>query len=235
MPFEKLKNPPLIETICEFRFSQDMPWDSTVAGMLLPHLESEFPVVKDSQPISTPFGEGPSRTQFWSKDESALVQVGDRLLSANLMGSYGGWENSFRPLICFVLDIFRKVKPHFKLERVGLRYINRIPMLDSLKIEDFIHIVPNFQGHLDKPLQSLFQRYELLHEDPPGRLIHQSGISRVLGEIALMLDLDFVSENVSGLENENNFGEWIEAAHSCIINSFNDSVAKTQFKKMKEG
>ncbi|MGQ0654564.1 MAG: TIGR04255 family protein [Betaproteobacteria bacterium] len=40
---KKYKNPPIIEAICEFRFSETSPWDLTIPGLIYELVKDKFP------------------------------------------------------------------------------------------------------------------------------------------------------------------------------------------------
>lgn len=248
MAFEKLKSAPLIETICEFRFASSVPWDATIPGLIYKLVQAEFSVVSGPEApafeveVDPQFGptavrrREPTRTRFHRPDKSALLQVDTRMLSVNHFAPYPGWEQGFRPLIFQALRVFREVLAEFELSRIGLRYVNRIALRpEDPDLDRYLTPVPRFRGKLERPVQNMFQRYELVHDAPPGTLIHQTGIVRSVQNTAFFLDLDFASHEVGHLRSDEEIAVWLEAAHACVIESFNDSITPELYEKFRRG
>lgn len=239
---DKLKSPPLIEALCEFRFSSKEDWDWTVPGRLYDELKDEFPergqihaveVRLDTKQLSQG---GVERVQMKRKDGSAMVQVGPHLLVVNHLLPYSDWDEFLR-LIINVLKKYTDLATHAPFERIGLRYINQIPIKND-ELHDvgrYIVLVPPIPKAIERPLNSFYQRYDLVHADPEGVLIHQTGVAKSqAGLLNIMLDLDFGSSKVSHL-NKNSIGEWLTKAHRQIEIAFTESVEAEMLKKMKEG
>lgn len=239
---EKLKSPPLIEALCEFRFSATEDWDWTVPGRLYDELKDEFPergqvqaveLRLDTKQVSQGVVE---RVQMKRKDGSAMVQVGPHLLIVNHLLPYSDW-NEFLTLIIRVLEKYTNLATHAPFERIGLRYINQIPIQNEEQYEIGKHVtlVPPVPKAIERPLASFYQRYELKHDDPEGVLIHQTGIAKnPSGQSNVMLDLDFGASKVSHLDISS-IGDWLTKAHRQIEIAFTESVEAELLKKMKEG
>lgn len=245
---EKLKSPPLIEALCEFRFAGDPSWDWVIPGQLYDKIGQEFSeraqikglgvlveAAAQEQPIAT-IHTGPERVQLKRKDGSAMVQVGPHLLAVNHLRPYPNWE-TFADLVMRIFGVYRTLAPQFRLERVGLRYINQIDLPKSpFQMKSLITLAPPLTGALDRPLKSYYQRYEIEQDNPKGLLIHQTGI-RVNQEDALILvlDLDFGSTQVQSLEKIEDVRVWLDTAHDRVYEAFVSSLNPQQYEKMKRG
>jgi uncharacterized protein (TIGR04255 family) len=127
--------------------------------------------------------------------------------------------------------------PASSFQRVGLRYINQIllPGERDLDIDSFITLNPPIPPDIDRTLLNFYQRYELLHDDPEGVLIHQTGMqSAEEGRGALVLDLDF-GTLPDATPEVSKAGPWLSAAHDRIEEAFVASVNPVLLKKMKKG
>jgi len=246
MAFEKLKTCPLIETVCELRFAQSVPWDASVTGLLQEQLKARFPVVErpSGKHVEVMLGKGSpsvheiesSRTQFFSADKRALIQTDSRMVSANRLAPYEGWEASFLPIIQEMLKAVRAVRPSFELSHVGLRYINGIPLRpDDADLEHYLTILPRLKGRLERPLRGFFHRYELAHDDFGAALVLQAGLRRETGKTVVMLDLDCVSLKAAELKTDDAIRAWLERAHACVIESFNASITADLLERLKKG
>lgn len=239
---DKLKSPPLIEALCEFRFSAKEDWDWTVPGRLYDELKDEFPergqinaveVRLDTKQLSQG---GVERVQMKRKDGSAMVQVGPHLLVVNHLLPYSDWKE-FLKLIINVLKKYTDLATHAPFERIGLRYINQIPIKNEERYEvgRYIVLAPPIPKTIERPLANFYQRYELKHDDPDGILIHQTGVAKSQsGQLNIMLDLDFEASKVSHLD-KNSVGDWLTKAHRQIEIAFMKSMEPELLRKMKEG
>jgi len=165
-----------------------------------------------------------------------MVQVGQNLLAINHFPPYPSWEE-FRALILRVWNDYQAVTGETMLQRIGLRYINQIPLApENVPIEHWITLDPPLKGALDHPLRGFYQRYELEQTDPEGVLIHQTGIQNVEGEITLLvLDLDFASTQVSHLKQVEAVQTWLDAAHTRVYEAFVASLNPDFYEKLKRG
>lgn len=245
---EKLLSPPLIEALCEFRFKESDKWDWTIPGRLFDQIKSEFNLrtqvnalgvqvsLGSGRPITSHIETSPERLQFKRSDGSAMVQIGPHLLTVNHLRPYPQWEN-FLKLILRILTTYWQIMEQAPLDRIGLRYINQILLpSDQVDLRTIITTDPQLKGPLNKPLVGFYQRYELRYEEPPGVLIHQTGIQPASdGTPNLMLDLDFGSQTVSDLGSTNEIQDWLVKAHDHVYEAFRASLVPVVYNKMKKG
>lgn len=245
---EKLKAPPLVEALCEFRFAAGTSWDWTVPGRLYERIKDDFPersevgshfglvVAPPGQPIHIPPPAGaPERVQLKRKDGSALVQVAPYRLVINQLRPYKSWE-SFRELIVNIFQEYTEIVSSVEVEQVGLRYINQIPMIPPYQSYiDTVTVRPNFRSPLAQPLKSFFQRYELEYDNPRGVLIHQTGTTEIDGRTVIILDLDFVSQDTRRLSSMEDIKRFLDAAHERIGEAFIVSIDPTLYERLRRG
>jgi len=246
--FEPLAKPPLVEAICEFRFEPSEQWDLTVPGRLYDRIQDDFPHRETVQGVgftlhvgqgveaSVPTVQGSlDRVLMAREDGSVLVQTGPHLLVINHRLPYPGWED-FHALISTVLETYLDLVPS-SFERVGLRYINQIPvpLTEGVEIGSLIALDPPIPPEMERPLANFYQRYELRHDNPVGILIHQTGMQLTQeNETVLMLDLDFGSlpearPDMGGAD------AWLRSAHDRIEEAFRASVNPGLLDRMKRG
>ena len=246
MAFEKLKTCPLIETVCEFRLADTVSWDDTVAAKLHDHLKADFPLAQalSGKNVEITFGpkgpavneSAPSRKQFFSADKLALIQADTRMVSANRLAPYRGWETDFLPIIRRALEAMRDVRPGFALARIGLRYINSITLRpDDLDLDHYLTILPRLTGRLERPLQGFFARYELSHAEIGAALLLQAGLRREGAQTKVVLDLDCMTLKASELKTDKEIEAWLDGAHACVIESFNASITADLLGRLKKG
>lgn len=219
----RFRHPPLAEAVCEFRFAKTSGWDWTVPGRLHERIRDRFPRVRQVVSPAIVIGEpGPAspeqveRLQFVSEDGSRLVQSGPRLLSVNVLAPYPGWE-TFLDLIIAIFRHQAGLLPRSEIERIGLRYINRIDVGGKTE-KAFLSVLPEIDEIFGSHAHTFYERYELNYSDPEGTLIFQAGT--VLDpRRALMIDLDFSRHHIGMLEADE-LKRWLEKAHDRIEEVF---------------
>jgi uncharacterized protein (TIGR04255 family) len=243
---ELLKNPPLVEAVCEFQFDPSSKWDWTLPGRLFDKIGKEFSERMDVHRMgltiqqasgkvsqSSIIEAGPDRIQLKRPDGSAMIQVGPRQLIINHLRPYPNW-NPFRELILRMYETYNSLIEGSSLGRIGLRYINQIE-LTGKDYKEIINVWPTFSHSLKKEVSTLFQRYELKHDNPEGLLIHQTGLIQVEDKNMLVLDLDFVASSVSSITSRKHVADWLDQAHDRVEESFIDSLTPSAYKRLKEG
>jgi len=245
---EKLKYSPLIEALCEFRFVPSSSWDWTIPGRLYAEIGKEFPeraqveglavqlVLGREKTSAQPVTRGTERVQMKRADGAAMVQVGPHLLVVNHLRPYTSWE-TFRPMILDVYAKHDRIAGPAKVARIGLRYINRIQLPDSgCRLEEFTTLDPHLTGVLDRPLNGMYQRFELAQEKPKAILVVQVGTqgSKEEGSF-MMLDFDIGSPPDQEFSDKQSVESWLNDAHERVDDAFFAAVATPLLEKFRRG
>ena len=247
---EPLKEPPLIEAICELRFVKNPFDDVELVEGLCRRLANDFPqrtdvpvtlvnvaLARDAAPnISTPNG---SRVvQLKRADASAMAQLAPRALVVNHLRPYASWPQ-FRGLITDVVKAFRELAPAMTHEQIGLRYINfhALPAVAAdVRVQDWLRVAPPTGAPLDRAMRGYLQRYEMVVEDPPATtFIHQVGTALLPDRaFGIMLDLDF-SSATPAVDSAEQLVAWLDRAHAAISDAFVRSITDSAYTRFKEG
>lgn len=229
---ERLASPPLIEALCEFFFGPPTTWDWTLPGSFYAQIRDEFPDKTQKDPAVTfrfhgsptsivvpPTARFPERVQFSRRDGSAMVQVAPNLLVVNHLRPYEDWER-FRELIVRMFTRYSSLMGPWKVQRTGLRYINRLPLPGGPRdLSDVVTVVSqSWSGLQARTLSRFYQKYELEYDDPTGTLVHQTGTVRDGDEESAMLDLHFISE--CEVDDVTVLVPWLDQAHDRIGEAF---------------
>jgi uncharacterized protein (TIGR04255 family) len=214
-------NDPIQEAICEFRFRTPQQGWSLLPGQLFDRLKDEYPAepgqdlpqlippgVVAPNPNALPLGiqiaiggPPPGRVRLASSDGSRLLLIGQGSFSVHAGRPYPLWE-TFSASIERALSAFSDVHPSFDIDRIGLRYINRIEGEGTAnEVERYFNMQSlRFPG-INSELQSFLGRSEQLLENDPNRLVIATFASTPAaeGRSAFILDLDVVAQNLSGL------------------------------------
>jgi len=240
---EKLESSPLVEALCEFRFSDEINWDWTIPGQLYDIIKDKGfekktqvqagNVTVDTVGRKAQISFGTERVQLQHKNGSSLVQIGPNMLTVNVR-DYDGWKN-FKQLIQAILKYQVDLLKDFSLSKVGLRYVNHLNFsVNNIDLENILTVAPSLQGNLEKDLLKFYQRYELNFDEPKGRLIHQTGTRNVDNGLTIVLDLDFVSQDVEELISIEKIGVFLDSAHEQILKVFVDSLNENYYLNLKE-
>jgi|YNPMSStandDraft_1061717.scaffolds.fasta_scaffold36609_3 uncharacterized protein (TIGR04255 family) len=238
----RLRHPPLVEALVEFRFAPDR-WDWTIPGRLYEKLEQEFPHRQEVRPLTVSFPAppfqsmpptvlpAPERIQFKRRDGTAMVQSGPGLLVINQLRPYPTWEK-FRELVVKAYEIHRAIAGDIPLTRIGMRYINHIGEKwfgEGKKIT----VVAPVETVLGGAVSHFYQRYDVGFDQPRGVLVHQCGKGDVGRGQGIMLDLDFASTGLPQEVSTDNLCKWLEGAHARIEEAFQKSLSEELLSALK--
>ena len=235
-----------MEVVCEFRFAEGSDWDLTMPGRLYERLREDFPetqshsslhfkVDADEQRVAQVSEE---RARFVRRDGTALVQVAQHLLAVNHLRPYPGWAD-YRRLVGDTLSVYRKVAAPDALERLGLRYINRIAVPfdeQDFTLNDYIKAVPQVPEAIPRRLYRHFMRLEVAFDTPPGILLLQSGSMPPDedGQIPLVLDIEFATKEGEAPALDA-CAEWLDGAHEQVSRAFEACLGEKSRPLFEEG
>lgn len=243
----KYTKPPIIEAACEFSFDRNQVWDWTIPGLMYQEIKNEFPKKRQqnlfqmevlTQPVNVEqnLTGGIARMQFLREDEKIMIQVAPYTLAINHLKPYTEWE-TYQPLIKKALKAYRQIGTPKALSRIGLRYINRIDIPETIvKIQDYLTAVPVVPKNIPQHFEAWVQSVELPFPAANGKLVLQSGTARAEDHqgISFMLDLDFRCPKPNEIALDNAI-EWIELAHQEIENVFEACITDKSRELFQEG
>ena len=231
----KYKNPPIIEAVCEFRFTQDTHWDIAIPGLFYEQVKDPFSkreqrVVQEVEITSGPQGLQQQvrlveRILMFAEDRKTLVQLGPRLLVINSLKPYPTWRG-FKPYIERAWKGLQDIVEVKVLERIGLRYINRIELpTQSAKLGEYFEFYPFISPRLPQDLVSFIAGGEFAYAD--GRDHCRVQLTPAPGatneKVAILLDIDYFLVRRSGVEVSRAL-DWVEEAHSRVEEVFESCI-----------
>lgn len=232
---EKYSDPPLIEAVCAFRLPPESKWDLTIPGLMYPKLTKNYPG-KEQRPVSevelkqTEAGivqniSTSERVFFHAENRNAFVQLGPNLLSVHCLKPYPTWQ-SFQPRIDEAFKALTETVAISALERVGLRYINRIE-IPSLEV-DLDHYF-DFRPYLGERLPQAMVTFLLGCELPMGegkdccRVQLSRAVASEEGSSAFMLDVDYFAIAPRSVVVDQAL-DWVEKAHAQVESVFEGCI-----------
>lgn len=241
----KYKNPPVIEAVCEFRFSNDVIWEDIIPGIIYEKIKDEFPnrnqrIVQEMSVQEKAPGEIEQKinryslVQFSDTNRNNLIQVGQRLFSVNALQPYITWEN-YSELIKRMLDILVGVikslntnSDEIRFSRIGLRYINRIsiPGIISAKtLGDYIIIAPRIPETLVKNnLNSFLSGFIWDFNKSDNCKVE---LTTTIGDANFSnysLDIDYSTDPKKAIEISK-VPDWVENAHNNLKMVFESTIS----------
>lgn len=242
---KKYSNPPIVEAVCEFRFSKDTPWDMVVPGLLYEKIRSEFPIrepkmIQDIninlnnnkiEPVLNPH----ERIIFKNIDKNILVQVDNNLLAINHLKPYPTWTK-FQPLIISTFKKLSGVVVFKQIQRIGLRYINRIEIPEpQIELEKYFKFKPDLGDKLPQDVGNFMLHCELPHKaiNADCDIKFTNAIPAVNNKSAFILDIDFyLTKPLTAAIDD--ITKWIESAHTNVENIFEGCITDNLRKEFME-
>ena len=241
----RYKNPPIQEAICEFHFGEGTSWDSTHPGLIYSEVREDFPEKR----TATAHGIGievkartarvrsEERTRFVRKDEAALLQVGPQFLAANRLAPYESWEE-FREVIRSGYSAYRAVVEPSEIERMSLRYVNRIEIEEKeLDLSEYFTLgIRTGEDHPDRFFSFIAGFASEFEEGRDVLRIQMTSTDTDREDTTgLLLDLQYSLRVPHAVELEEVF-EWLAKAHEEIERGFEASIRsplRTQFGEIE--
>ncbi|MBI5190539.1 MAG: TIGR04255 family protein [Nitrospirae bacterium] len=233
----KYKNPPLVEALCEFQFEAGEPFDNTIPGLFYAEIKGEYPIKKQQRGIDFKLNQADGKfeatpgisekSQFYNKEENALIQIGTNMLAVNTLTPYPGWE-AFKPMITKHREIYQQLATPKGIKRIGLRYINKINIPEKehegsvIELKDYFTFIPQTPKALPSNVSSFNLKVDIPYNDGRDTIILILASTKPDKEntMAVFLDIDYSIVNNSKTALDEN--EWIEEAHSNIEMAFEE-------------
>jgi uncharacterized protein (TIGR04255 family) len=131
-------NPTITEAVCDihFRLPQQMVWKASFPGEFFKHIQNEYPEMEPVLEMGVQFEFGPqgTGTKFMSQRQNVrfkhgtrplILQLAENSLSISTLAPYQGWD-LMRSDVLAAWQSFEEVFHTEGINRIGLRYINRI-------------------------------------------------------------------------------------------------------------
>ena len=242
---KRYKNPPVIEALCEFQFESTASWDLAIPGIIYDQVKQDFPKRLQASRLTvdiSPVGEKSPRissspiTQFWSEDDTFLIQIGENLLSVNHLKPYTSW-NTFLPMIRNIFNIYRNIAAPERLHGTTLRYINRFEFADRDKdVNDYFELRPHIGFKLPKELSGFAVIVQIPFEEAQGMLnVHVGTAIGMFPNSRSIINLDLayslVTSKAALLDNT---VDWLENAHKHIEDTFEACITDTLKQTFEE-
>ncbi len=237
------KKPPLLEAVCDFRFSSSQQWDWTIPGLFYEQIQDTFPNKNQINVVETRVDPNEGKVvqqsqlkmQFISADGAAVLQIGSDNLTIHQLRPYDGWEN-FKALIVKYLLVYYKIAHPEHVVNATLRYINRVVFpYAEIELEEYFRVFPQ----VPHPIPQVFPTF-LLNVDVPYDSLHS--ILRIVfgtiipengAKLAYLMDLSMLSSTAS-ISSTDEVSNWLEIAHTHIESAFDAAFTDKMHREVFE-
>jgi uncharacterized protein (TIGR04255 family) len=199
-----LKNPPIVEAVLglhvgrlpesiieSFRSCADK-LKSLGYSRLDPLTQHEMKLKFDEGVSSLDSKDSPHGLRFTGEDGIHVAQFNRDSFVFSRLGHYESWEQ-FRKEARKVWEIYLPAAGNPQVNRVGVRYINKLYIPEGAAVDDYVLISPKIPGAFSPAVQQMFMRLVLPIENSSGQLIHTQMLMPVerQGFVTLLFDNDF--------------------------------------------
>jgi len=172
-----LRNAPIVEAAIAFDFVAAPDELSHLRDSFFKHIESEYPNQTPIQKAQITFTEGGSSGhtsdvvgyRCFTADGKNVCAISESTFICSRLRPYEDWER--------LLSEFQRLWEIFaspgkvQINRVAVRYINRISVPEGREIFDWIYTFPKLAQELPQDMFGVFVRLEIAIPRPPGTLI----------------------------------------------------------------
>jgi len=241
---KRYKNPPIVEVVCEFLLTQDTSWDLTVPGVFYERVRDEFPhreqrVSQEVDLVQEPQGlrqilRTTERILLFTRDRKFLIQLGPRLMVINALKPYPGWEE-FRPRIQKAWEELKRTVEIRGLERISLRYINRIEFDEKeINLKDYFEFYPVLGPRLPQGMEAFIAGAEFSYEKGRDHCRVQLVSAPETGDKkVVILDIHYFLAQLRSIEAPEML-PWIEGAHDRVEDVFEGCITDRLRERFEE-
>ncbi|NVM27377.1 MAG: TIGR04255 family protein [Candidatus Helarchaeota archaeon] len=232
----RYEKPPVIEILWEIRYQSIENWDWTIPGLLYSQLKDKYPKKQQvnlmEMEMQFPKGiHGPShRTAnkgiakmiFLNQEETFLVQIAPNLIVCNQIKPYTHW-NDFKKNSLFVFNKYLDVIKIKSIDRINLRYIDRIDIPETtFEFDDYFNYYIHYPEEMPNyETNQVLIRSTITFKDTKGHLniTLSSPPKRQKNVSSFIFDWEYFMDNFKGIGLED-IEKWGEEAHLYIRKAF---------------
>lgn len=226
----QLSNPPLVEALLEIKF--DVPWDAYDYAVELSDFRSavkgEFDTVEQvpgTEMLPLKFPEFVTRHRLFNGKKSKLISFGENLISYNHL-DYTDSSDYFSDLEK-VLGLYDSVKQKDKISRIGLRYIDKLPIKDGISIDEIFTFGLQYPENLSNVVAF---DISYLNEFKKGDF-QRLKVVKNPNENFIFLDTDFFTSSLNDFDVKK-IMSWAQDSHRHVAETFEKSLTKKYYKTL---
>jgi len=199
-------NPTLAEVVCELRFapSEENPWNPQILRDFHKRIRAEYPTVERAVevrvaggPVPTEIRQQRERATYRHEDDARQLKLAEGTFSIHVvgLGHYRNWD-WFRSYVDESWARLRDELGISRVERIGLRYINRVERGDLAEApQRWLAQTDYVPGAVLKSAGRFLSRVECRNDDENATFVTIGINQQSLDEPgALMFDIDRIRE-----------------------------------------
>ncbi len=241
------KNPPIVEAVCEFRFSKNTVWNSDIPSKLYEKIKDEFPntEIRNEQHIeikATKKGgieesnlESVDRCVYLNNERKILIQIAPRMISISCLKPYPSWE-VFKQKIKLAYDTLGELTEINEIDRIGLAYVDKIEIPEEpVKLKEYFKFYPHLSNELPQVFGNFIIGCDFIYNE--GRDLCRLQLTKAMPgkkeNNAFLLTTDYFTAKINSVKPIEAIN-WIEKAHielkqifiGCITEKLEDLFNK---------
>lgn len=222
---------PIIETLAEFRIAPESMPDN-FSELVFDAFKDRYPVRNQITVFRHEISHKPGnheqsysetpRYQFFTEDRLSLVQVSNDVFTINRLAPYYGWEAFVADIqdgfVRFMSSINKPV-----ITGINLQYINKIAIPNATPLESLVRFMPVTEGTIiDCHCAATY-----IWDTGNGIIERNMTITRESNSAYIM----FLFTAHTDIFNENNYMDWINAAHFELNKHYQLSVIRENVER----
>ncbi len=234
----RYRNSPIVEAVCEFRFSPDTPWEQDLPERFYRSVKDRLPIRESKKEQAFQIKTNPTGIEghrfetidiqvFLAEDRKMLVQLGPRRLSVNCIRPYPSWDG-FRPAIHQAYETVTSLTGAKKLDRIGLLYVDKIEIPGkNIRLEDYFTFYPHRGEGLPHNIMNFMVGCDFSYNG--NRDICRLKLTRAMPEkqnsSAYLLTTDYFLAKKNAVTPGDALA-WVEEAHTAAKSLFKGCVTE---------
>ena len=229
------KYSPIVEAVCEFKFTQDAAWDATIPGLLYERIRESFPDKEQRQAREIKFIEEADGIRpeehpvefvvFHDSTRTRLIQVAPYILRINRLRPYSVWED-FMDTINMSLSSLLEVFEQKGIEDITLQYLNRITIPEhNIELGNYLNFRPFMGESLPRQTTAFIVGCVLPFANGRDECKVQltSAATKKDDESSFLLEIAYSLAKPGGTTSATAM-EWIENAHQRVEEIFEGCI-----------
>jgi len=231
----KYKNPPLVEAICEFTLKESEIPLSQIEAEFGAAVSKHFPNKRERKDIAFVIRQKEAKlthevqeakglTQYVSEDGVVMAQTGRNIFAVNHLKPYKSWE-SFEPIILENLKIFLDCSKHSGIERVSVRYINKIEIPSGgIKISDYFNYKISVPTEVSSNISNVLMQTEHVYDNDILTILFHSTPPENDTKTCFVFDINYgmFTTELDLLKLK----DWLKVAHNRLNSVFENSLTE---------
>lgn len=231
------RNPPIIEAVCEFRFSSDTPWEEGLPNRFYDAIKDSFPIRESRKGQSLEIKTNNTGIEghkvetidihvFLTKDRRMLIQLGPRGLSIHCLRPYPSWK-VFSPMIRRAYEVITSLTDVRGFDRIGLLYIDKIEIPgERIRLEDYFTFYPHLGEGLPQDVENFMIGCDFAYRDQDiCRLKLTQAMPEKTNTLAYLLTTDYFLARKDTVKPDDACA-WVEEAHTEVKALFKGCITK---------